>query len=59
MTGKSINYFDNIIMSLIREKHPDILHEMSFQILGSVDLGIDDEFSDVEVDFIVIKDACR
>lgn len=48
MKEKSINYFDNIIMPLIRERHPDILHEMSFMILGSVGLGIDDELSDVE-----------
>ena len=48
MTEKSINYFNNIIMPFIREKHSDILHEMSFQIEGSVGLGIDDEFSDVE-----------
>ena len=48
MTDKSINYFNNIIMPMIRERHSDILHEMSFQIGGSVGLGIDDEFSDVE-----------
>jgi len=48
MKEKSINYFNNIIMPLIREKHSDILDEMSFQIEGSVGLGIDDELSDVE-----------
>jgi hypothetical protein len=35
-------------MPLIREKHADILPEASIMIVGSVGLGIDDEFSDVE-----------
>jgi len=48
MTEKSINYFNNIIMPLIREKHSDILDEMSFIIGGSVGLGIDDELSDLD-----------
>lgn len=48
MTEKSINYFNNIIMPLIREKYADIMDEMTFYIHGSVGLGIDDEFSDVE-----------
>ena len=48
MKEKSINYFSNIIMPMIRERHNDILNEISFQIGGSVGLGIDDEFSDLE-----------
>ena len=48
MKEKGVNYFNNIIMPFIREKYPDILGEMTFIILGSVGLGIDDEFSDVE-----------
>ena len=48
MTEKSVNYFSDIIMPLIHERHTDILNEISFQICGSVGLGIDDEFSDVE-----------
>jgi hypothetical protein len=48
MTEKSKKYFNDVIMPLILEKHSDILHEMSFIIYGSVGLGIDDEFSDVE-----------
>ena len=48
MKEKSIKYFNNIIMPLIREKYTDIMDEMSFYIHGSVGLGIDDEFSDVE-----------
>jgi len=48
MKEKSINYFNNIIMPFIRERHADILPEASIMILGSVALGIDDEFSDVE-----------
>jgi len=48
MNEKSINYFNNIIMQLIREKHNDILSDASMMILGSVGLGIDDELSDVE-----------
>jgi hypothetical protein len=49
MTKKAIEYFDNIIMPLIRSRHSDILPEASMMILGSVGLGIDDELSDVEV----------
>ena len=48
MNEKSINYFNDIIMPLIREKHADILPDASMMILGSVGLGIDDEHSDVE-----------
>jgi len=48
MKEKSKIFFNNIIMPMISDKHPDVLHEMSFQIQGSVGLGIDDEFSDVE-----------
>ena len=48
MKEKSINYFNDIIMPLIREKHADILPNASMMILGSVGLGIDDELSDVE-----------
>jgi len=33
---------------MIRDKYADIMPEMSFQIEGSVGMGIDDEFSDVE-----------
>ena len=48
MKEKSVDYFNNIIMPMIQERHTDILDEMSFIIGGSVGLGIDDEFSDVE-----------
>ena len=48
MKEKSVNYFNNIIMPMIREKYSDIMDEMTFNIHGSVGLGIDDEFSDVE-----------
>ena len=48
MTEKSINYFNEIIMTFIKKHHSDILNEMSFTIVGSVGLGIDDELSDVE-----------
>jgi len=48
MKEKSKNFFEKIIMPMINDKHSDVLHEMSFQIQGSVGLGIDDEFSDVE-----------
>ena len=48
MTEKSMNYFNSVIMPLIKNKHSDILSEASMMILGSVGLGIDDELSDVE-----------
>jgi len=48
MKEKSINYFNNIVMPFIRKYHTDIIDEMSFTIEGSVGLGIDDDFSDVE-----------
>ena len=35
-------------MPFIRAYHADIIDEMSFMIEGSVGLGIDDGFSDVE-----------
>jgi hypothetical protein len=35
-------------MPMIREKYSDIMPEMSFQIEGSVGMGVDDELSDVE-----------
>ena len=48
MREKGIEYFNNIIMPLIRDRHPDVLPEASMMILGSVGMGIDDELSDVE-----------
>ena len=48
MKEKSVNYFNNTIMPMIREKYADIMDEMTFQIEGSVAMGIDDGFSDVE-----------
>ena len=48
MTEKSRDYFDNIIMPFIQKQHPDVLNEMSFTIVGSVGLGVDDGLSDVE-----------
>ena len=48
MKENSISYFNNIIMPLIHQKHPDVFNEMSFVIMGSVGLGIDDELSDME-----------
>ena len=48
MTEKSRAYFNNIIMPFIQKQHPDVLNEMSFTVVGSVGLGVDDEYSDVE-----------
>jgi hypothetical protein len=44
---KVTEYFDNVIMPLMQKQYPDIISEMSLMILGSVGLGIDDEFSDI------------
>jgi len=48
MSIKVTDYFDNTIMPMIRDDHSDIYTEMSIMILGSVGLGIDDKFSDME-----------
>lgn len=45
---KVTDYFDNTIMPMIRNGHSEIYTEMSIMILGSVGLGIDDKFSDME-----------
>lgn len=37
-------------MPLIRERFPDILPDMSLMVVGSVGLGIDDEYSDMEAE---------
>lgn len=48
MFTKVTDYFDHTVMPTIREKHPEVYAQMSIMILGSVGLGIDDEFSDME-----------
>jgi len=48
MSVKVIDYFDNVIIPMIRREHPQVYADMSIMILGSVGLGIDDEFSDME-----------
>ena len=56
MQEKSIAYFDNIIMPMIRSRHPDVLPDASIMILGSVGMGNDDDFSDMEA-VIYLPDA--
>jgi hypothetical protein len=51
MKGESSDYFDNIVMPLVRDRHSEILQDASVMILGSVGLGNDDELSDVEAVF--------
>lgn len=48
MLEKVTGYFDNTIMPIIRNHHSEVLPYMSIMILGSVGLGIDDEYSDLE-----------
>ena len=42
------NYFNDVILPMIQSKYPKIYDEMSIMILGSVGLGIDDSYSDLE-----------
>lgn len=56
MKKRSIEYFDNIIMPLIRSKHSDILPEMSMRISGSVGQGNDDEYSDLDSEIYLPDD---
>jgi len=56
MFVKIIDYFDNVIMPIIHREHPHVYADMSIMILGSVGLGIDDEFSDMEA-AIYLDDA--
>ena len=48
MKKRSIEYYDDIIMPMIRGRHADILPEMSMRISGSVGQGNDDEYSDLD-----------
>lgn len=48
MNRNVIDYFDSMIMPLIQDKHNNILKDANIMILGSVGLGIDDGFSDME-----------
>ncbi|WP_150267947.1 DUF4037 domain-containing protein [Paenibacillus tepidiphilus] len=43
-----VRYFENAVMPMIRSLYPEAVQEMSILILGSVGLGIDDVFSDLE-----------
>lgn len=56
MLEKVSDYFEDIILPVIRSRHSEVLPEMSIMILGSVGLGIDDELSDLEA-AIYLKDA--
>ena len=59
MKEQSRNYFKDIIMPFIHKHHADIIDEMSFTIQGSVGLGIDDEFSDIEAAIYLPDDVWK
>lgn len=59
MRKRSIEYFDNIIMPLIRSKHSDILPEMSMRISGSVGQGNDDGYSDLDSEIYLPDDIWK
>ena len=59
MRKRSIEYFDNIIMPLIRNKHSDILPEMSMGISGSVGQGNDDGYSDLDSEIYLPDDIWK
>lgn len=59
MRKRSIEYFDNIIMPLIRGRHSDILLEMSMRISGSVGQGNDDEYSDLDSEIYLPDDIWK
>lgn len=59
MRKRSIEYFDNIIMPLIRGRHSDILQEMSMRISGSVGQGNDDEYSDLDSEIYLPDDIWK
>ncbi|MDE7299091.1 MAG: hypothetical protein K2N94_09735, partial [Lachnospiraceae bacterium] len=41
-------YFDELVMPMIRKCHPGLADDMSILVLGSAGLGIADEWSDLE-----------
>jgi hypothetical protein len=43
-----MQYFEQVILPLIAERHREIASELSIQVLGSCGLGIADEFSDLD-----------
>lgn len=57
MFEKVIEYFNTVILAMIKERYPNIYPDMSIMILGSVGLGIDDENSDLEA-VIYLEDKC-
>jgi hypothetical protein len=42
------DYFEDAVIPLIAREHPDVVAEMSIRVEGSVGLGLNDEFSDME-----------
>jgi hypothetical protein len=48
MSGDVAAYFEETVIPLLTEKHPDVAPEMSVLIRGSFGLGIADEFSDLD-----------
>lgn len=48
MLDKVTDYFQETVLPFVRERHPELLPEMSMMILGSAGLGIDDDYSDLE-----------
>lgn len=48
MSKNVLEYFENNVMPMIKENFSEIINEMDIMLLGSVGLGIDDEFSDME-----------
>lgn len=48
MSINIINYFETTILPMIRIRYPEVFEKIGILILGSVGLGNDDQFSDLE-----------
>jgi len=59
MKKRSIEYCYDVIIPMIRDRHSDILPEMSMRISGSVGQGNDDEYSDLDSEIYLPDDIWK
>ena len=48
MQEEVTTYFEQTVVPILEDRHPDVAHAMAIQIRGSYGLGIADEYSDLD-----------
>ncbi len=52
-------YFEEVVIPLVAERHPEVVPEMIIRVDGSVGLGLDDRWSDLDAFIFLPRDLWR